>query len=205
MLKQFLQHQELIKITWNWYRHMILRCPSNSFSYCWRRLLCNFLLLFLVLIGTLLRLFFIYSTSCFCYWFLRLGIEGEKQFVSLSCVLDVAMRWEERAGEILSSKASISDFEDMLRFTNSWDACSIFSNYDNLILADDIFLHMLVFCRASENIFVNLALLNDVKEALTEANSWLRNSKPYLVSSNCMSNSWRNVGDLQVHILSCLI
>ncbi|KAL5098856.1 hypothetical protein RYX36_003183 [Vicia faba] len=94
-----------------------------------------------------------------------LGIEGEKQFVSLSCVLDVAMHWEEKAGEILSSEASISDFEDMLR--------------------------------ASENIFVILTLLNDVKEALAEANSWLRNSKPYL-SSNRESNSARNVGDLQL-------
>jgi histone demethylase JARID1 len=65
-------------------------------------------------------------------------------------------------------------------------------------------LHMLVFCRASENIFIILASLNDVKEALSEANSWLRNSKPYLVSSNCVSNSVRKVEDLQVHVLSCL-
>jgi histone demethylase JARID1 len=63
---------------------------------------------------------------------------------------------------------------------------------------------MLVFCRASENIFIILASLNDVKEALSEANSWLRNSKPYLVSSNCVSNSVRKVEDLQVHVLSCL-
>ncbi|CAJ2650651.1 unnamed protein product [Trifolium pratense] len=95
-----------------------------------------------------------------------LGIEGEKQFISLSCVLGVAMRWEERAGEILSLEASISDFEDMIR--------------------------------ASENIFVILASLNDVKEALSEATSWLRNSKPYLVSSNCVSNSVRKVEDLQL-------
>ncbi|XP_073220782.1 lysine-specific demethylase JMJ17 isoform X2 [Cicer arietinum] len=95
-----------------------------------------------------------------------LGIEGEKQFINLSCVVGVAMHWEERAGEILSLQASISDFEDMIR--------------------------------ASENIFVVLASLNDVKEALSEANSWLKNSKPYLVSSNCMSNSVRKVEDLQL-------
>jgi hypothetical protein len=29
------------------------------------------------------------------------------------------MRWEERAGEILSLEASISDFEDMIRFNTS--------------------------------------------------------------------------------------
>lgn len=95
-----------------------------------------------------------------------LEIEGEKQFISLSCVLGVAMRWEERAGEILSVEASISDFEDMIR--------------------------------ASENIFVTLASLDDVNKALSEANSWLRNSKPYLASSNCVSNSVRKVEDLQL-------
>jgi hypothetical protein len=65
-------------------------------------------------------------------------------------------------------------------------------------------MHMLVFCRASENIFVTLASLDDVNKALSEANSWLRNSKPYLASSNCVSNSVRKVEDLQVHVLSCL-
>lgn len=61
-----------------------------------------------------------------------------------------------------------------------------------------------MFYRASENIFVLLPSLNDVKEALMEANSWLRNSKPYLVSSTCASNSVQKVEDLQVHVLSCL-
>ncbi|KAL2348037.1 hypothetical protein Fmac_002037 [Flemingia macrophylla] len=52
--------------------------------------------------------------------------------------------------------------------------------------------------RASENIFVILPSLNGVKDALSEANSWLRNSKPYLVSSLCASNCVRKVEDLQI-------
>ncbi|KAG4987495.1 hypothetical protein JHK85_030478 [Glycine max] len=95
-----------------------------------------------------------------------LQIEGEKQFVNLSCVLAVAIPWEERARKMLSHEAPISDFEDMIR--------------------------------ASENIFGILPSLNDVKDALSEANSWLRNSKPYLVSSTCASNSVRKVEDLQM-------
>lgn len=64
---------------------------------------------------------------------------------------------------------------------------------------------LLVFSyRASENIFGILPSLNDVKDALSEANSWLRNSKPYLVSSMCASNSVRKVEDLEVHVLFCL-
>ncbi|KAK7274378.1 hypothetical protein RIF29_15463 [Crotalaria pallida] len=43
-----------------------------------------------------------------------LQIEKEKQFVNLSCVLAVALPWEERAREILSHEAPISDFEDMI-------------------------------------------------------------------------------------------
>ena len=60
---------------------------------------------------------------------------------------------------------------------------------------------LLVFSyRASENIFGILPSLNDVKDALSEANSWLRNSKPYLVSSTCASNSVRKVEDLSVSL-----
>ncbi|TKY70948.1 Lysine-specific demethylase 5B [Spatholobus suberectus] len=95
-----------------------------------------------------------------------LQIEGEKHFVNLSCVLAVAMPWEERAREMLSHEAPILTFEDMIR--------------------------------ASENIFVILPSLNDFKDALLEANSWLRNSKPYLISSMCASNSVRKVEDLQM-------
>ncbi|XP_027329808.1 lysine-specific demethylase 5B isoform X2 [Abrus precatorius] len=95
-----------------------------------------------------------------------LQIEGEKHFVNLSSVLAVAMPWEERAREILSHEAPISDFEDMIR--------------------------------ASENIFVILPSLNGVKTALSEANSWLRNSKPYLVSATHVSNSVWKVEDLQM-------
>jgi len=145
-----------------------------------------------------------HSNSCFCFWFLRLEIEGEKQFISLSCVLRVAMCWEERAGEILSVEASISDFEDMIRFNSFWYAYFIFSNFDKAYFGWWYFMHMLVFCRASENIFVILASLDDVNKALSEANSWLRKSKPYLASSNCLSNSERKVEDLQVHLLYCL-
>ncbi|KAK4260587.1 hypothetical protein QN277_003682 [Acacia crassicarpa] len=94
-----------------------------------------------------------------------LQIEGEKLFVSLSGVLAVAMPWEERAKEILSHKASFSDFEDMIR--------------------------------TSESIFMILPSLNDVKEALLEANSWLMNSKPFLVSCTCPLDSLRKVEDLQ--------
>lgn len=61
-----------------------------------------------------------------------------------------------------------------------------------------------MFSRASENIFVILPSLNDVKEALFEANSLLRNSYPYLNSSARASNSVRKVEDLQVHVLFCL-
>ncbi|ESW30492.1 hypothetical protein PHAVU_002G157500 [Phaseolus vulgaris] len=95
-----------------------------------------------------------------------LQIEGEKQFVNLSCMLTVAIPWEERAKEMLSHEASISDFEGMIR--------------------------------ASENIFVILPSLNDVKDALSGANSWLKNSKPYFVSSMRASDSSQNVEDLQM-------
>ncbi|OIV94904.1 hypothetical protein TanjilG_22101 [Lupinus angustifolius] len=95
-----------------------------------------------------------------------LQIEGEKQFVKLSCVLAVAFPWEDRARQILSHEAPISDFEDMMR--------------------------------ASENIFAILPSLEKVKDVLSEANSWLRNTKPYLVSSTCASNSSRKVEDLQM-------
>ncbi|KAI9117961.1 hypothetical protein K1719_011103 [Acacia pycnantha] len=95
-----------------------------------------------------------------------LQIDGEKLFVGLSGVLAVATPWEERAKEILSQKASFSDFEDMIR--------------------------------TSESIFMILPSLNDVKEALLEANSWLMNSKPFLVSSTCPSDSLRKVEDLQM-------
>ncbi|KAK7406134.1 hypothetical protein VNO78_07753 [Psophocarpus tetragonolobus] len=95
-----------------------------------------------------------------------LQIEQEKLFVNLSCVLAVAIPWEERAKEMLSHEAPISNFEDMIR--------------------------------ASENIFVILPSVSDVKDALSEANSWLRNSKLYLVSSICDTNSVRKVEDLQM-------
>ncbi|CAL0331986.1 unnamed protein product [Lupinus luteus] len=95
-----------------------------------------------------------------------LQIEGEKQFLKLSSVLAVAFPWEDSAREILSHKAPISDFEDMIR--------------------------------ASENIFAILPSLEKVKDALSEANSWLMNTKPYLVSSTCASNSSRKVEDLQM-------
>ncbi|KAK7251291.1 hypothetical protein RIF29_34347 [Crotalaria pallida] len=95
-----------------------------------------------------------------------LQIEKEKQFVNLSCVLVVALPWEERAREILSHEAPISDFEDMTR--------------------------------ASENIFAILPSLNDVNNALLEANSWLCNTKLYLVSPICASNSSRKLEDLQM-------
>lgn len=49
-----------------------------------------------------------------------------------------------------------------------------------------------------------LPSLSDVKEALSEANSWLMNSKPFLVSSTCSSDSLRKIDDLQVYFLSCL-
>lgn len=60
----------------------------------------------------------------------------------------------------------------------------------------------LMFYRASENIFAMLPSLNYVKEALSEANIWLRSSKPYLVST-CASSSLRTVEELKVHFLSC--
>ena len=145
-----------------------------------------------------------YSTTYFCYWFFRLQIEGEKLFVNLSCVLALAMPWEERAREILSHETSISDFEDMIRFNNVWDVYFIFTNFSKLILAHGNLFVLLVVYRASENIFAILPSLNDVKDALSEANLWLRNSKPYLVSSACASNSLRQVEDLQVHVLSSL-
>ncbi|XP_020978798.1 lysine-specific demethylase 5B isoform X1 [Arachis ipaensis] len=95
-----------------------------------------------------------------------LHIEEEKLFVDLSCVLALAIPWEERAREILSHENPISDFEDMIR--------------------------------DSENIFAILPSLNDVKDAFSEANLWLRNSKPYLVSSPCASSSLLKVEDLQM-------
>ncbi|XP_027915357.1 lysine-specific demethylase rbr-2 isoform X3 [Vigna unguiculata] len=95
-----------------------------------------------------------------------LQIEGEKQFVNLSCMLTAAIPWEERARGMLSHEAPILDFEDMIR--------------------------------ASENIFVILPSLNDVKDALSEANSWLKNSKPYFVSSMQTSDSMQKVEDLQM-------
>ncbi|KAI4315412.1 hypothetical protein L6164_028225 [Bauhinia variegata] len=95
-----------------------------------------------------------------------LQIEGEKLFVNLSGVLSVAMSWEQRAQEILSHEASLSDFEDLLR--------------------------------ASENLFVILPSLNDIKDAVLEANSWLKNSKPYLASTASASISLRKFEDLQI-------
>ncbi|KAI4326962.1 hypothetical protein L6164_019472 [Bauhinia variegata] len=95
-----------------------------------------------------------------------LQIEGEKLFVNLSGVLAVALSWEQRARDILSHEASISDFEDMLR--------------------------------ASENLFVILPSLNDIKDAVLEANSWLENSKPYLASPTSASTSMRKFEDLQM-------
>ncbi|KAF7810274.1 lysine-specific demethylase rbr-2 [Senna tora] len=95
-----------------------------------------------------------------------LQIERENLFVVLSDLLAVAIPWEERAREILSHEASISDFEDMER--------------------------------ASESIFMILPSLNDIKEAILEANSWLMNSKPFLVSSLHASDSLLKVEDLQM-------
>ncbi|XP_054790180.1 lysine-specific demethylase JMJ17-like isoform X2 [Prosopis cineraria] len=95
-----------------------------------------------------------------------LQLEGEKLFVGLSGLLAVAIPWEERAKEILSHKASFSDFRDIIR--------------------------------ASESIFMILPSLDDMKAALLEANSWLMNSKQFLVSSTCPSDSPLKVEELQM-------
>lgn len=66
--------------------------------------------------------FFVLDISCKFYvafLFTRLQIEREKLFIDLSRVLAAAMRWEERAADILIHKAQMSEFEDIIRFEHS--------------------------------------------------------------------------------------
>lgn len=48
--------------------------------------------------------------------YVRLQIEKEKLFNDISEVLVVAMHWEEKAKNVLSREAEMSEFEDILRF-----------------------------------------------------------------------------------------
>ncbi|KAJ7952318.1 Transcription factor jumonji (JmjC) domain protein [Quillaja saponaria] len=96
----------------------------------------------------------------------ELQIDREKYFVHLSGVLGSAICWEEKARDILSHEAPISNFEDMIR--------------------------------ASEDISANLPSLNDIKDALSEAKSWLKNSTAFLVSPLPALSSLLKVEDLQM-------
>lgn len=63
--------------------------------------------------------FFVHDILCkfyVAYLFTRLQIEREKLFIDLSGVLAAAMRWEERAADILIHKAQMCEFEDIIRF-----------------------------------------------------------------------------------------
>ena len=62
-------------------------------------------------------------------------------------------------------------------------------------------LFVVSFCTAITD--HSLPALDDVKEAQLEANSWLINSKPFLVSTS-PPDSLQKVEDLQVDFLSCL-
>ncbi|KAK7281703.1 hypothetical protein RIF29_09917 [Crotalaria pallida] len=80
-----------------------------------------------------------------------LQIEKEKQFVNLSCVLAVALPWEERAREILSHEAPISDFEDMIR-----------AAYSDMVLTSmrfQNFKHLVLHCNGAEELFLSAIIL----------------------------------------------
>ncbi|KAL3499347.1 hypothetical protein ACH5RR_038440 [Cinchona calisaya] len=85
-----------------------------------------------------------------------LQIEKEKLFVDISQVLVLAVDWEERAKNILSQEAEMSEFEDILRI--------------------------------SEDIGVTLPLLDDVKDAMSMAQTWLSKSKPFLFSDSSVAH-----------------
>lgn len=80
----------------------------------------------------------------------QLHIETEKLFVDMFEVLNAATRWEERATDILSLEADLSDIE--------------------------------VIIRGAEDLCVILPSLDDVKEAFSTAESWLKSANPFLVS-----------------------
>lgn len=46
---------------------------------------------------------------------IRLQIDNETLFVDMSKVLEAAICWEERAAHILSTKATMPEFEDIIR------------------------------------------------------------------------------------------
>lgn len=52
----------------------------------------------------------------FKLWDVRLQIEKEKLFTDISHRHCIALCWEEKAKHVLSSRAHICDFEDMLRY-----------------------------------------------------------------------------------------
>lgn len=137
----------------------------------------------------------------------RLQIEGEQLFVDVSGVLAAAMHWEERAAHIFATEAQMSDFEDVIRFL----CCFHFFILDVLGYAaysSMAIITMFSYFRTSKDIHVILPSLDDVKDAISMAKSWLKNSKPFLGSSfpaTHPSCSLLKVEALKVLIVSCIL
>ncbi|KAK7245229.1 hypothetical protein RIF29_40064 [Crotalaria pallida] len=88
-----------------------------------------------------------------------LQIEKEKQFVNLSCVLAVALPWEERAREILSHEAPISDFEDMIRPGIFWISRATYSDMVLTSMRFQNFKHLVLHCNGAEELFLSAIIL----------------------------------------------
>lgn len=110
---------------------------------------------------------------------LRLHIETEKLFVDMFEVLNAATRWEERATDILSLEADLSDIEVIIRFLAR--SFKLFSLLDLINFQMVFKIIKFQCCRGAEDLCVILPSLDDVKEAFSTAESWLKSANPFLV------------------------
>lgn len=129
-------------------------------------------------------------------------IEREDLFLNLSRELAGALQWEERAKDILSCKAQMSEFEDLIRFDDQLlsSLTSLSSIFCSVVVYDDTEFDLF---RVSEDIDAIMPSLGDVKAAISVANSWLNNSKPFLepdLSGSSTSRSLLKLDDLKVYI-----
>lgn len=145
-----------------------------------------------------------------CLFFYSLEIQGERLFIPIAGIVQAATDWEHNAERILSTRATLSEFEEAIRYksfhlhkhvciyTCVWrHACLCTCPCYKLLLFD-----MKLKCfRLSEEIQAILPSLVDVLRLYEVAKSWLNNSAPFLESSHSAlhpSNSSLKVEKLKV-------